>query len=93
MICYDKMEEINPLSLIIEREVWEKFKKIIPRDKKLNDAVVDLIKKEIKTHKKQTAIDVINDEGFTDEMVKALENKIMEIIEDKLKQEKSKKKS
>lgn len=47
MISYHKMDKINPLSLIIEKRVWEKFKKIVPRDKNLNDAVVDLIKKEI----------------------------------------------
>jgi len=41
------MELIKPLTLVIEKEIWIKFKKKIPRDIRLNDAVVDLIKKEI----------------------------------------------
>ena len=41
------MELIKPLTLVIEKEIWIKFKKNIPRDIRLNDAVVDLIKKEL----------------------------------------------
>jgi hypothetical protein len=38
---------IKPLTIEIEKELWEKFKDKIPRSKKLNDAVVELIKKEV----------------------------------------------
>ena len=41
------MELIKPLTLVIEKEIWIKFKKNIPRGIRLNDAVVDLIKKEL----------------------------------------------
>lgn len=37
-------EEISPLTLKIEKEIWEKFKEKIPRTKTLNDALVELIK-------------------------------------------------
>ncbi len=39
------MVKCNPLSLIIEKEIWDKFKTKVPRVKKLNDAVVELIEK------------------------------------------------
>ena len=39
---------IRPLTLEIEKELWEKFKEKVPRTKSLNDAVVELIKEEIK---------------------------------------------
>ena len=38
------MEKIKPLTLEIEKEIWDRFKEITPRTKTLNDAVVDLIK-------------------------------------------------
>jgi len=40
-------EKVNPLTLSIEKEAWEKFKLITPRTITLNDAVVNLIKKEV----------------------------------------------
>jgi len=39
--------KIKPLTLEIDKNLWEKFKEKIPRTKTLNDAVVDLIKKEV----------------------------------------------
>lgn len=39
-----KPKTINPLSLIIRSDIWEAFKLLTPREKSLNDAVVDLIK-------------------------------------------------
>jgi len=42
------METIKPITLEIEKKIWESFKLIIPRTITLNDAVVELIKKEIK---------------------------------------------
>ena len=38
------MEKIKPLTLEIEKEVWEEFKERIPRTITLNDKVVELIK-------------------------------------------------
>ena len=45
------METIKPLTLEIEKELWEKFKTITPRIITLNDAVVYLIKKEVEKKK------------------------------------------
>lgn len=42
-----KDNKIKPLTLEIDLELWEKFKEKIPRAKTLNDAVVELIKKEV----------------------------------------------
>jgi hypothetical protein len=39
--------KIKPLTLEIERKLWEKFKSRVNRDKTLNDAVVGLIEKEV----------------------------------------------
>lgn len=41
---------IKPITLEIEKPLWESFKDIIPRTITLNDAVVDLIKKEVLKH-------------------------------------------
>jgi len=43
-------EKINPLTLEIEKELWEKFKAIVPRTITLNQAVVNLIKKELEVY-------------------------------------------
>jgi len=40
-------EKIKPLTLEIEKDLWEKFKEITPRTITLNEAVIELIKKEI----------------------------------------------
>jgi len=42
------MAEISPITLRIESSIWEKFKEQIPRTKTLNEALVELIKKEVK---------------------------------------------
>ena len=41
------MEIIKPLTLAIKKVTWDKFKKVVPRDQKLNDAVVELIEKKV----------------------------------------------
>jgi len=38
---------IKPITLEIEEELWKKFKAITTKDKTLNEAVVELIKKEV----------------------------------------------
>lgn len=38
---------IKPITLEIDSKLWEKFKEQTPRTITLNDAVVDLIKKEV----------------------------------------------
>ena len=40
-------EKIKPLTLEIDSELWNKFKEQTPRTITLNDAVVQLIKKEV----------------------------------------------
>ena len=35
--------EISPITLTMKKGTWEVFKSLIPRNTKLNDAVVDLI--------------------------------------------------
>ena len=40
------MTKIKPITLEIEKELWDKFKEITPRTITLNDAIVMLIKKE-----------------------------------------------
>ena len=39
-----KMEKIKPITLEIEKKVWEEFKSRIPRNITLNEKVVELIK-------------------------------------------------
>ena len=41
------MEKIKPITLEIEKEIWNKFKEKTPRTITLNDAIVELIKKEV----------------------------------------------
>lgn len=43
---WDK-EIIKPITLKMSKGLWETFKGCIPRTKKLNDAVVDLIKQAV----------------------------------------------
>ena len=40
--------KIKPITLEIDRDVWEKFKKIFPRTISLNDALVFIIEKAIR---------------------------------------------
>lgn len=42
------------LLLDISDELWAKFKLTVPRDKTLNDAVVELIQREVDRRKKET---------------------------------------
>lgn len=49
------MDLIKPITVEVEREVWEKFKMTVTRDRTLNDAVVDLIKLKVK-EAKQTGV-------------------------------------
>lgn len=37
----------KPLTLEIDKELWDTFKSLTPRTKALNDAVVELIEKEV----------------------------------------------
>jgi len=39
--------KIKAITLEIEKDLWEKFKSKVTKDKTLNDAVVNLIKKEV----------------------------------------------
>ena len=43
----NSMSLIKPLTLEIEEKLWEEFKIKIPRTITLNDAVVNLIEKEV----------------------------------------------
>ena len=45
------MAKLKPLTLEIDKELWEDFKRIIPRTITLNEAVVQLIKKEVEKKK------------------------------------------
>ena len=38
---------IKPITIEIESSIWQKFKESIPRTKRLNDAVVELIEREV----------------------------------------------
>lgn len=40
-------ERIKPLLLVINPKLWNKFKSKTPRDIRLNDAVVELIEREV----------------------------------------------
>jgi len=37
----------KPLTLEIEKELWEKFKTLVPSSRTLNKSVVELIKKKV----------------------------------------------
>ena len=41
------LQKIKPITLEIEKGVWERFKETVPRTTTLNDALVELIKKEV----------------------------------------------
>lgn len=38
------MVKIKPITLEIDKELWDKFKEKVPRTKTLNDSLVELIK-------------------------------------------------
>jgi len=46
------MEKIKPLTLDIEKKIWNKFKEQTPRTITLNEALVQLIKKEVEKNEK-----------------------------------------
>lgn len=48
------IETIKPITIEIEKELWEQFKEKVPRTIKLNDAVVELIKKEVDNNGKDS---------------------------------------
>lgn len=50
---------VSPITLNMKKGTWEIFKTLVPRDKKLNDAVTELIEKHI----------VENTEDATDEEI------------------------
>ena len=39
---------IKPITLEIDKNLWEKFKATVTRERTLNDAIVDLIKEDLK---------------------------------------------
>lgn len=39
------------LNLCVEDELWKQFKKLVPRDMKLNDAIVKLIEEALENEK------------------------------------------
>ena len=41
------MVKIKPITLEVDEVLWKKFKVMIPRTIKLNDAIVKLIEKEV----------------------------------------------
>jgi len=50
------MELIKPITLEIDKKIWERFKEITPRTIKLNDALVKLIIKKLKEVNKNERI-------------------------------------
>lgn len=42
------MEKIKPITLEIDKELWERFKESVPRKYSLNEAIVMLIRKKVK---------------------------------------------
>jgi len=42
---------IKPITLEIEKKLWDEFKEKTPRTKTLNEAVVELIKKDMENKK------------------------------------------
>ena len=47
LILSKYMVNIKPITLEIEKRIWDKFKEITPRIITLNDAIVNLIIKEV----------------------------------------------
>ena len=43
-----QQQVIKPLTLEIEKDIWDSFKEKVPRTIRLNDKVVELIKNHIK---------------------------------------------
>ena len=43
---------IKPITLEVDKKLWNAFKLIVPRNKTLNKAVIELIEKEVIKHEK-----------------------------------------
>lgn len=56
-----EQEKIKPLTLWINKKLWDEFKKTVPRDITLNDAVVLLIKKELNNETKTRSSEEVVD--------------------------------
>ena len=41
------VDKIKPITIQIDKEIWEKFKQRVPRSQTLNEALVELIKMKI----------------------------------------------
>ena len=44
-------EKIKPLTLWIDKKLWEAFKETVPRTITLNDAIIELIKRDLENKK------------------------------------------
>ena len=44
-------EKIKPLTLWIDKKLWESFKETVPRTITLNDAIIELIKRDLENKK------------------------------------------
>ncbi len=42
------MSETITYPLIIDKELWERFKILVPRTKKLNDALIELVEERVR---------------------------------------------
>ena len=47
------IKKYRPIALDIEKEIWQKFRALTPRTLTLNNAVVELIKKDIEKKEKR----------------------------------------
>ena len=43
---------IKPITIELEKELWDNFKLITPRTITLNDAIIELIKRKVQNEKK-----------------------------------------
>ncbi len=48
------MKKIKPITLEIDNSLWLAFKATVKRDKTLNNAIVELIRKEVKNDKNRS---------------------------------------
>ena len=48
-------EKVRPLTLMIDKGVWMRFKKLVPRTEKLNDAVAKLVEAWVKQAEEEFA--------------------------------------
>lgn len=81
------MAKIKPLMLEIEKELWNEFKSYVRKDKTLNDAVVELIRREV-GKEKLTATDILNKTELGKDLMNDIGFRLIELM----KQEEAKKK-